>query len=384
VPNKSLINDYLRTNPNYFSQTESQRAANLDSVLGSNQDVEETVKAAYALANTKLGKWQFQAGLRYEKTNTENKVIERVPDAKNPYAANTVNRILYRYSGGRTTREGSYDAWLPSANATYRVSQDLIAKFGYHRALQRPNLNQLAGQWSIDEANQEVQIPNPNLSPSFSNKYSAILEYYFEPAGTVSVHVFQTEIKGDTQETSPAPASAFGYGDDPVFGAYDFTTFVNIPGKRTVRGVEFNYSQQLTFFSNEWLRGTRVFATYSQFSSSPRPGGFVPRNASGGLYWRFRKINASIAGTWTDDQLTGSNSVASNAAYFARDVEYLKERFVFDVGFGYKFTRHLEAFVSGRNAFNSGKTWFFKNSDGRIRQMERYGGQWTLGLRGNF
>lgn len=49
-----------------------------------------------------------------------------------------------------------------------------------------------------------------------------------------------------------------------------------------------------------------------------------------------------------------------------------------------KVTRHFEAFVSGRNAFNSGTTWFFKNSDGRIRQMERYGGQWTVGLRGNF
>lgn len=24
-----------------------------------------------------------------------------------------------------------------------------------------------------------------------------------------------------------------------------------------------------------------------------------------------------------------------------------------------------------RNAFNSGKTWFFKNSDGRIRQMKK-------------
>ena len=384
VPNKSLLWEELRANPNYFTQTEANRATNLDSVLGSNQDVEETVRAAYVLANTKVRHWQFQGGLRFENTQTENKVIERVPDSRNPFPANTVNRILYRYTPGRSTRTGEYDVWLPSGSATYRFNQDFVLKLGYHKAIQRPNLNHLAGQWSIDEANQEIQIPNPELRPTHSDKYSAILEYYFEPAGTLSVHLFQTDLKGDTQETSPAPASEFGFGNDPVYSAYDFTTFVNIPGKRTVRGIELNYSQQLTFLRHELLRGTRVFATYSQFTSSPRPGGFFPRGATGGVFWRYRKINASIAGTWTDDQLTGSNTVSANSRYFPRDPEYLKERFIFDVGFGYKFTRHVEAFVSGRNAFNSGKTWFFQQSDGRIRQMEKYGGQWTVGVRGNF
>ena len=87
--------------------------------------------------------------------------------------------------------------------------------------------------------------------------------------------------------------------------------------------------------------------------------------------------------------LTGGNTVATTipAAHPSeprRRCGYLKDRFIFDVGFGYKFSRRLELYVSGRNAFNSGKTWFFKDTDGRIRQMEKYGGQWTVGVRGNF
>jgi iron complex outermembrane receptor protein len=374
----------FKSNPAYFTQTAAQQATNLDSILGSNQDVEETVKSTYALANTRVGRWQFQGGVRYENTVTENKVIERVPDAKNPFPANTVQRILYRYSPGRTTNEGEYDAWLPSASATYRFSSDLIAKFGYHRALQRPNLNQLAGQWAIDETNQEVQIPNPNLTPTFSNKFSANVDYYFEPAGTLGVHVFQTDLKGDTQETSPAPASEFGYGSDPIFGTYEFTTFVNIPGTRTIRGIELNYRQQLAFLRNEFLRRTIVFASFSQFTTTQRPGGFVPRAATGGVTFRIGKFNANVQGTWTDNIRTGSNGVAATARYFASDIEYLKERYVVDVGFGYKISKHTDVFVSGRNAFNSGKTWLYSNTDGRIRQMERYGGQWTLGLRGTY
>jgi len=113
VPNKSALNDLLRTNPAYFTTTETQRAASLDTILGSNQDIEETVNAAYVLGNTKLGKWQFQGGVRYENTETENKVIERVPDARNPFPANTINRILYRYTPDRSTNSGEYHVWLP-------------------------------------------------------------------------------------------------------------------------------------------------------------------------------------------------------------------------------------------------------------------------------
>jgi iron complex outermembrane recepter protein len=406
VPNKEAIRGLLASNPQYFTRTPAQLADALENRLSSNQDVEETVRAAYGLANAKVGKWQLQAGVRYEHTTTENKVIEQVPDRLNPFsiaaptAADPGRRIapssltpefiFARYPGTRSVKEAGYGDYLPSASATYRFSQDAILKLGYHKAIKRPRLDRVAGAWSIDETNMEITIPNAGLTPEHSQKYSAIFEYYFEPAGTASVNIYQTEIIGAVDETSPAPASEFGYGDHPVYGAYDFTTFVNVPGTRKIRGIELNYSQQLTFLRHELLRGTRVFATYSRFTSNPRPGGFVPTAATAGLYYRFRKFNASVAGTWTDDVLTGSNTVSSTLAAtsplrpLAGDREYLKSRTIFDVGLGYKVTRHLELFVSGRNAFNSGKTWFFKDTDGRIRQMEKYGGQWTVGLKGNF
>ncbi|HUR58592.1 MAG TPA: hypothetical protein VM029_12845, partial [Opitutaceae bacterium] len=66
------------------------------------------------------------------------------------------------------------------------------------------------------------------------------------------------------------------------------------------------------------------------------------------------------------------------------DREYLKSRYIFDVGFGYELSKRLQFYVSGRNAFNEGKKWFFKDTDGRIRQLEKYGGQWTVGVKGTF
>lgn len=387
VPDKTVLFNMLTTNPTYFTRSESQMAGDLDAILGDGENVKEEIRAAYLMGNTRFGKLQLQAGLRYEDTATTAITPRRLPDSRNPFPANTVNRILARWSQGRETSEGSYDDILPSAAASYRFSENLQLKAGYHQAIKRAPLDQLAGGWDIDEANQRISVPNPNLGPERSDKVSLMLEYYFEPAGTASIHVFETNLENNSQRTDWLPASEFGYGSDPVYGLFEFRGWENFPGTRKVRGMELNYTQQLSFFRNEFLRGTRVFATYSRYTSKVRPNNFVPESASAGVSFRFRNLTSKLAGTWTPDVWTGSNTVsaaATNTYFYPGDREARKERYIFDIDFGYKLTRRFEVFVSGRNAFNAPIVWYFPNSDQRIRQKERFGGQWTLGLKGRF
>jgi hypothetical protein len=49
----------------------------------------------------------------------------------------------------------------------------------------------------------------------------------------------------------------------------------------------------------------------------------------------------------------------------------------------YKISRTFSLFVSGDRAYDSGKIWYYKY-DGRIRQEERYGAQWSAGIKGDF
>ncbi len=382
VPNKAQIFDWLTTQPGYFTQTPAQAATDLDNILGSNQDITEQINAGYLMGNTRWKQWQFQLGGRFESTRTKVLIAQRVPDSANPFAANTLERIRYRWSLPRLANYGEYDDFMPSASAKWTITRDLNLKLGYHKAIKRAPLNRIGGLLDIDETNLEVTIPNPNLKPERSQRFSALLEYYYEPAGSLSLHLFQTDLTDPIDETSFVPASEFGFGDDPILQFYEFNTFQNRPGKRVIKGMELSYSQQLTFLPR-LLSGTRVFATYTRVNSDPEPDDFVRQNASGGLFYRYKRFNASIAGTWTDEIKTGDNTVSATAAYFAGDREYLKQRFIFDVGAGFKINRYAELFISGRNAFNSGKTWYYK-SDGRYRQMERYGGQWTVGVRGSF
>lgn len=407
VPDKEALGALLTSHPEYFVQTEANLAGDLDDLLGSPQSNQEEVRAAYLLENTRIGRLQLQAGMRLEATRTISTVMQEVAANQNPFAtlgtttvngikrttyaaAGTRDYVRYKNSLGPITSYGAYHGWLPSASAKYTFTPSLNLKLGYNKAIKRPNLNNIAGPWRVALNNTtgdvEVTVPNPDLRPESSDKYSAVLEYYFEPAGTISIHAFQTNLTHASDQTAPVSAAEFGLGDDPVYGKgqYYFVTFQNLDQVRRIKGIELSYAQQFTFFSSEILRGFGIFGSYSRYNASPRPrdGRWSPENATAGVSWRFRKFHATLNGTWVGEIPTGS-TVAANSRFFPNDEEFIQERLMCDVGIDFQLTRHTNLFVAGRNAFNSGKTWYFK-SNGRIRQMERYGGQWTVGVSGKY
>jgi iron complex outermembrane receptor protein len=233
-----------------------------------------------------------------------------------------------------------------------------------------------------------VTVPNPSLKPERSERISLMAEYYFEPAGSLSVHVFQSDIT-NAIDGSPEGTTAedAGFGNIPDFDGYFFRTYDNLDEKRTVRGIELSYSQQLRFLPTEYLKGLTVFATFSQFSATPRPRvgtRFIPRIATGGVKWSFRRFYAEVNGTWTDKTFTGSNTVTSTTTVAVPgEDEFFKPRLIVFVNARYKLNDHLSLFVAGDRAYDSGKIWYYQ-SDGRIRQIENYGSQWSFGVRGEF
>ncbi len=396
VPDKAALFQLQATHPNYFSQTTANTAANLETIISSPHSNQETIRSGYVMGTIRAGAWQFQSGGRSELTSTVTAVPVIVPVSKNPWAtrsasgvataASTPEYVAYKYSKGMTKDSGDYADFLPSASAKYQLRTNLNFKFGYSKAIKRPNLTQIAGAWSINSADTQITIPNPDLKPERAGKFSAMLEYYFEPAGTLSLHLFQTDLQGSTKAYTQTAAEA-GYGNDPVYSSYEFITAENIPGTRRIKGLELAYSQQLSFLPWEWLRGTSIFANYARFNSNPRPiesinsnTGWSPQNGSAGLFYRSGKFNGSLAGTYVDESIV-ANGLTS--ALNRGDLQYLKQRVVCDVGAGWTLSRHASVFISGRNAFNAGKNWYFK-SDHRMLTKEKYGGQWTAGVKGTF
>jgi TonB-dependent receptor len=355
------------------------------------------------MAQSRLGKWQVLGGVRLESTHTRSTVPNDVPVTENPFAnvnsttgvktaANTVNYVNYRWSRGRVSTFGDYDDVMPSVAVKYTLRDNLFLKLGYNKAIKRPDLNRTAGPWVIaiddDDGEVRVTVPNPNLKPERSDRISLLAEYYFEPAGALSVHVFQSDITNAIDGNAEGiSAEEAGFGGIPELEGYLFRTFNNLDQKRTVRGIELSYSQQLTFLPHELLRGLTVFATFSHFSATPRPRTgtrFIPTLATGGLRWNYRKFYVDVNGTWTDKTYTGGNTVTSSTTVArAGEEEFFKPRLIIFTSARYRITPNFSVFVSGDRAYDSGKIWYYQ-SDGRLRQVENYGSQWSFGIKGNF
>lgn len=407
LANREAAYTLRRDHPEWFSQTEANLANELDDVLGSFQGNQEDIRALYAMQESKLGNWRLVAGLRGEDTHTRTRAPVEVPIPQNPFAtrgtrvvggqtittyaaANTRNYIAYKWSRGLATTWGEYTDWMPSFAAKYPLAKNLSLKLGSNAAIKRPDLNRVAGNWEITvddvTGNIYVTVPNPNLKPERSQRYSAMLEYFFEAAGTVSLHLFQTDLDNPIDNTpDDVTAEEAGYGDNPMYEGYFFRTYFNLGTRRRIRGLELAYSQQLRFFANKFLRATSVFANYSQNSSSPRPrsgSSYFPRSASGGVTWSYGRYFFQVNGTWVDETFTGANTVPANAVITPNQPHYLRPRTIVFVNARYRLSRNLSLFLSGDRAYDSGKTWYYKY-DGRYRQMERYGSQWSAGLKGD-
>jgi iron complex outermembrane receptor protein len=389
VVDKEQMFSIMRANPSLFTQTEANRATQLSNVLGSFNGNQEDINAGYLMMENKIGKWQLVSGLRYEATNTRSKSPGQLPDDLNPYqlTPTTQNFVRSRYSLGMAKQYGEYDDWMPSAALKYPLMENLFLKVGYNKAIKRPDLNRVGGAW-IQEFDEEdgvdvVIFPNPSLTPERSERFSIMLETFMKHQGSASIHVFETNIKNAIEETS----RRFNDFPFPLPPTVEPRSYFNLGEKRRFRGIELSYSQRLGFFDREILRAFSIFGTYSQFNVTPRPRTgtrFFPRAATGGVTWSYGKFFVQVNGTWTDETFVGETNVESiNSAFFPGAPEYFKPRTILFVNARYKLTNMFSLFVSGDRAYDSGKIWYYK-SDDRIRQIENYGSQWSVGVKADF
>ena len=75
-------------------------------------------------------------------------------------------------------------------------------------------------------------MPNPDLKPETSDKYFVSLQYYLEPAGTLSVSAFRLSVDNMGVGTQPVSAAEAGYADDPEYSDFTFLRTSNAPGTR--------------------------------------------------------------------------------------------------------------------------------------------------------
>ncbi len=374
------VYDIYAQHPDYFVP---DTVGNLKRQLDNNKKIGEEVSAAYAEVQPRVGKAQFDLGLRYEKTKTEARVAD-IRSAKEVTAAglstSTVAGLLYQYRNGTyTTREGEYDDWFWSGGVKYDLTKKLVGQLAFSQSILRPDYGNLGGVVAVDDNNLIVTVPNPLLKPEHSTKYFASLQYYLEPSGIIAISAYQLDVQ-DMQVTGVTVDPA-DVGYNPAdYAGYTFRSAQNLPGTSTNKGVTLEYDQQLTFLPGA-LRGLGLRASVTKVDPDGERVNLPKTSANWGLRYSYGKFDVQLTGNY---QSSARTSALSNTPTTANNgILYRASRELWNVSASYKINRQFEVMLAGRNIFNKPDI-VYSNDRSRVQQYSIYGSMWNVGIKGTF
>jgi iron complex outermembrane receptor protein len=189
-------------------------------------------------------------------------------------------------------------------------------------------------------------------------------EYYFEPAGVVSVGVFQKQLH---DFIFTAGGLTVGTGADNGFNGdyagYTLTTQYNGGGAK-VRGIELNYSQQFSFLPG-WLAGFGAYGNLTRMETEGNYGagnaiavaanpkgkvaGFNPDTSNAGLSYIRNGVTVRLQWNHRARYLTTYNAVDSQLVYRIR-------RDTLDLKTQYQVTRRLSLYLDINNVLREFET----------------------------
>jgi TonB-dependent receptor len=190
----------LRSQPQLFRRTV---ATSVQDTIRNDTRAEETVSALYLQGETRWGRLGLVTGVRMEETefsaSAYKQELTAAERARRAAWVGTVTdeeqtrRNLAEY-GNPTRGGGDYRNYFPSVHLKYNASRNLLGRLSYSTGIGRPNFGQIIPTMTINNDNLTITSNNPDLQPQRSKNLDLSLEYYFEPAGLVSLGAFEKKL----------------------------------------------------------------------------------------------------------------------------------------------------------------------------------------------
>ncbi len=345
----------------------------------------EEVTAGYLMTQGKLGRFGFLGGARVERTEVEGFGYYRGVLATAAQIPDPVARAENDWNNPQTNR-GKYTELFPSVHFSYDITPNLKTRASWSTSFGRPAFTDLLPSATFSDAQSTVTINNPALKPQMSENIDLTVEYYFKPAGLISVGFFTKDI---TDYIATSTIGTVGAGNDNGFnGDYSGYTLLSKrnAGSAKVQGWEFDYRQQFTFLPGFW-RGFGAAAnftwlkTHGDYGGGPTLStdlvdGFIPESGNVRLTYSYRGFGASASLNYTGRYLQDYSDQAPRLRYRA-------SRAVVNVGVSYQLRPQLSIFADVANLTDEPQRFYrFRPS-----QVERYvfnNPAVTFGISGRF
>ena len=349
LPSMGKVYDLFSQNPQDWQRTFTPAnwySANVEN----NARYRETTGALFGMVTgTPFEQLRLRAGLRWEQTRTRTRAFDPLSAAAVQAAgyavsastgrATTIEGLEYQYlTNPRVDRKGRYDYFFPSASAKYLIGRSTELQFGYSRTILRPPVSVISGAWTIDEVDNIITAPNPNLEPAISDNFSARLARYFEPVGIVAINLYQNKVKGLFQEQE-LTAAEFGY-TGTEYANYTFVTTTTVSGDAVnIRGIEFEFNHALSYLPAPF-DGLSVRGSYMYNDPEVPIVRVADQVASFSVTYSKGPLKLFLNNVWTGDK------------YRSTTPTYFEQRIDMNLSGSYAFAKGWEAFFSVRNLLN--------------------------------
>lgn len=370
-----VFQDIRQGNPNLWIRNDNQ---SIERTLRDDVTLNERVTAGYLLGNVDIAKLSILGGVRYELTEVEGNAPLRNPRAP----------TMAQQYAQRVTVSGDYDDIFPSLHFRYRLTEGLQFRASYSTGIGRPDFGNIIPRTTIDELNETISQNNPGLLPQHVDNIDLTAEYYFEPAGVVSVGLFRKDISDFILPVTRTVGTGTDNGFGGDYAGYRLSTQTN-GGTAEISGIEVAYAQQFTFLPG-WLKGFGMFANYTYLKTEGDFGGtavrrtgeipgFVPRTGNAGVSYALGRFSARVQVNYVSDFITGFNATTPSQNL------YFDERYVIDLNTRFSVKPWLNFFVDVANAGESHKDMYMGSIRGdRRREIQMQGATVTCGFSGRF
>jgi TonB-dependent receptor len=356
-------------------------------------EVRETVTSGYVMAQGGFGQNGFLTGVRTEKTDTKAFVYVRNRVASTPaqQQADPVGTAQRDYANNFRTRDGSYTKSFPSIHLWRNFTPNLKGRVSWSTSFGRPPMDNALPIETANETAQTLTVGNPELLPQTARNWDLVAEYYFEPAGNLSVGWFHKAIENfivSGINVGPIAAGTDNGYNGEYAGFMQLTT--SNAGRAIAQGWEFSYVQQFRFLPG-LLKGLRLNANFTILNAhgtyagttylrNNQVPGFVPRSGNLSLSWNYRKFGTRLLYNYTSEQLAFNSSF--NAAAPSRS-NYMMAREVANLSLTWQLRPNVTLQLDVANIFNEPQRFYRGIPD----QLERFLIQpprITAGVQGQF
>ncbi|MBE8716491.1 TonB-dependent receptor [Cellvibrio polysaccharolyticus] len=325
----SQLGSYLKPGPHGFITVDFDRLKKASNYAELNRNAPESDTAA---TGAKTGFISEETLGAYIELNTESEIAQRILRTNFGVRYVTTDQRIdgpVTLGGERSYQSflSDYDAFLPSFNSAYNVSEDVILRMSASRTMTRANpSNMLPNTTFSDPSAQEAVQGNPNLAPYLSTNFDIGGEWYTGEEGYIGLTLFKKQITGFTvlgtntvsfqslgipfDTLTDIQQSALNSRGGPGSAMVSVAQQVN-SGQLDLTGQELTLVQPL----NNVLEGLGFSANYTHISQEGKGSG-APAKAVGVApvtwnftgYWENFGASIRLSYTWNDKQtISGPN-----------------------------------------------------------------------------